>query len=280
MTHHGRHDHIVSPMMKPRLLSVARASAEVTAGIPGQCAVSVRVLDDVTLRIHAGELLLLQAPEALGQSMLLAALAGREHSPRHRYVRSVRDAAPGLRIRRAALHVDAVREIMRGWQEALVEATVPASRTLYLLRASGQRALRGGALTPREAAEWRRWGRHAHERRDGVVIACVPMAMLPVAMLSVATSHDHARQAPAVSSAHEPVATYNVRAGDDEVRTIRLLELRAGRLHTVRAPRRYSSTHARFTAADPALHPWSAGGGSDAQPPTASRPGPTASPEP
>jgi len=260
-------------MMKPRLLSVARASAEVTAGIPGQCAVSVRVLDDVTLRIHAGELLLLQAPEALGQSMLLAALAGREHSPRHRYVRSMRDAAPGLRIRRAALHVDAVREIMRGWQEALVEATVPASRTLYLLRASGRRALRGGALTPREAAEWRRWGRHAHERRDGVVIACAPMAMLPGA-----PPREHAQHAPMVSSAHEPVATYDARSVSEELRTIRLIELRAGRLHTVRAPRRNFSSADQLTA-EPPPHPGSARGKTDAQSPTASRPAPTASPE-
>ncbi len=268
MTHEAWHDHIVSPMTKPRLLSVARASAEVTAGLPGQCAVSVRVLDDVTLRIHAGELLLLQAPEALGQSMLLAALAGREHSPRHRYVRSVRDAAPGLRIRRAALHVDAVREIMRGWQDALAGSAVPASRTLYLLRAARQRAPRGGTLTLREAAEWRQWGRHAHERRDGVVIACPP----------IGTPNDHARPAPTASSAHEPVATYDAHAIIEEVRTIRLLELRAGRLHTVRTPRRYSSDAARLTA-DPAPHPWSARGSADAQPPTASRPSPTTSPE-
>ena len=265
--------------MKPRLLSVARASAEVTAGIPGQCAVSVRVLDDVTLRIHGGELLLLQAPEALGQSMLLAALAGREHSPRHRYVRSVRDAAPGLRIRRAALHLDAIPEIMRGWQEALIGSTVTASRTLYLLRASRHRSPHGGALTLREAAEWRRWGRHAHERRDGVVIACPPITTMPVAMLSVPTLQDHARQTPAVSSAHETVATYDARAVVGELRTIRLLELRAGRLHTVRAPRRYFSSAAQLTA-DPAPHPWSARGDSDAQPPTASRPSPTVSPAP
>ncbi len=265
--------------MKPRLLSVSRASAEVTAGIPGQCAVSVRVLEDVTLRIHGGELLLLQAPEALGQSLLLAVLAGREHSPRHRYVRSVRDAAPGLRIRRAALHLDAIPEIMRGWQEALVGSTVTASRTLYLLRASRQQAPHDGALTLREAAEWRRWGRHAHERRDGVVIACPPMATMPGAMLSVATPHDHARQAPAVSSAHETLATYDARAVVEELRTIRLLELRAGRLHAVRAPRRYFSDVAQPTA-EPAPHPWSARGKSDAHAPTASRLSPTASPRP
>ena len=45
-------------MTKPRLLSLARASAEISAGVPGRCAICVRVLDDVTLRIHAGELLL------------------------------------------------------------------------------------------------------------------------------------------------------------------------------------------------------------------------------
>ena len=255
-------------MMKPRLLTVARASAEVTAGIPGRCAVSVRVLDDVTLRIHAGELLLLQAPEALGQSMLLAALAGQEHSPRHRYVRSVRDAAPGLRIRRAALHVDAVREIMRGWQEAIVAPAATASRTLYLLRASRQRASRGGALTLREAAEWRRWGRQAHERRDGVVITCAPMS----------ETREQGPQVPRVRSAHEPAARYEVDEACDGIRTIRLLELRAGRLHTVRRPRGSSASADRPTA-DPAPHQWTASDSGATHAPPASHPSPSASPE-
>jgi alpha-D-ribose 1-methylphosphonate 5-triphosphate synthase subunit PhnL len=61
-------------MIKSRLLSVAHTSAEISAGIPGRCAVSVRVLDNVTLRIHAGELVLVHAPESLAQAMLLAAL--------------------------------------------------------------------------------------------------------------------------------------------------------------------------------------------------------------
>ncbi|WP_310569753.1 hypothetical protein [Gemmatimonas sp.] len=249
-------------MMNPRLLSVARARAEISAGIPGRCAVSVRVLDDVTLRIHAGELLLLQAPEAMGQSMLLAALAGHEHSRRHRYVRSVRHAAPGLRIRRAALHLDAVHEIMRGWQEAQVPSTSHASRTLYLLRAS-----RAGALTPREAAAWRRWGREAHERRDGIVIACSPLS----------ASRGHASHASMVRSTHEPAAWYASEPPVEPSRTIRRLELRAGRLHSVRTPRQESKSE-RLTAVR-ALHPWSAGGSSDAHAPTASHPSPRASPE-
>lgn len=250
-------------MMNPRLLSVARARAEISAGIPGRCSVSVRVLDDVTLRIHAGELLLLQAPEPLGQSMLLAALAGREHSPRSRYVRSVRHAAPGLRIRRAALHVDAVHEIMRGWQEARVSPAAPASRTLYLLRAS-----RAGAISPREAAEWRQWGRHSHERRDGIVIACAP---------DRSSAGDGARRVSA-HSAHEPPAFYGLHALEEPARTIRLFELRAGRLHSVRTPRRVRANPERLTAG-PAPHLWSAGGSSDAHAPIASHPLPRASPE-
>lgn len=250
-------------MMPPQLLSVARASAEISAGIPGRCAVSVRVLDDVTLRIHAGELLLLQAPEALGQSMLLAALAGREHSPRYRYVRSVRETAPGLRIRRAALHVDAVREITRGWQEARVLDTAPASRTLYLLRAT-----RAGVITPREAAEWRRWGRQAHERRDGIVIACPPPS----------TERDPASPRRPVHSAHEPPASYEPDTLPACGLGIRRFELRAGRLHSVRTPRRVRTNSPRLTAG-PAPLPWFAGGSSDAHAPTASHPSPTVSPE-
>jgi hypothetical protein len=42
--------------------------------------------------------------------------------------RSVRDAAPGLRIRRAALPADAVPEILRGWQDAYVPSSAPTSR--------------------------------------------------------------------------------------------------------------------------------------------------------
>ena len=262
MTHTGRHDSIVSSMMHPRLLSLARASAEISAGIPGRCAVSVRVLDDVTLRIHAGELLLLQAPEALGQAMLLAALAGPEHSLRYRYVRSIRDTAPGLRIRRAALHVDAVEEITRGWQEARVPSTASASRTLYLLRAT-----RAGVSTPREAAEWRAWGRQAHERRDGIVIACPPQGPR-----GYRTSH-----AQPVHVAHEPPATYNAGTPAEPLLGIRRFELRAGRLHRVRTPRRDSNTE-RLTAG-PAPYLWSAGGSSDAPAPTASHPSTTASTE-
>ena len=253
-------------MIKPRLLSVKRASADVTAGIPGHCAVSVRVLDDITLRIHAGELLVVQVPEAFGQSMLLAALAGRDHGPQQRYVRAVREAAPGLRIRRAALHVHAVQEIMRGWQELAGAPTVPASRTLYLLRAS-----RGGPLTLREAAEWRRWGRQSHARHDGIVIACPPMH----------GTRESACDAPAATCMHEPTARYALQSANDALkhaRTIRILELRAGRLHDVRAPRR-SSSNAGQPNAVPTPHPWSASGSGDAQRPTACHPRPRASPE-
>ena len=224
------------------------------------------MLDDVTLRIHAGELLLVQAPEAIGQSMLLAALAGREHAPPHRYVRAVRDAAPGLRIRRAALHVDAVQEIMHGWQEIVVEPTVPASRTLYLLRAS-----RRGPLTLREAAEWRRWGRQSHARRDGIVIAGPPMRILP---------HE-ARSTPTGTSMHEPTASYGIASASrfpERSHAVRILELRAGRLHTVRAPRWITPNADRLTAA-PAPLPWSARDSGDARGPTASHPGPTVSTE-
>lgn len=253
-------------MSNSRLLSVARASAEVIAGIPGHCAVSVRVLDDISLRIHAGELLLVQAPEALGRSMLLAALAGCEQAPQHRYVRAVREAAPGLRIRRAAVHLDAVQEIARGWQESAVSPTVPASRTLYLLRAS-----RGGALTLREASEWRRWGRQSHARRDGIVIACPPLHR-PTEL---------ARRSPWVTSTHEPTASYvlnSARDETDQASTIRILELRAGRLHNVRAPRGISSSAGPLTAG-PAPRPWSASGSDDALLPTACHPVPTTSTE-
>ena len=248
-------------MTKPRLLSVARARAEISAGVPGRCAISVRVLDDVTVRIHAGELLLVHAPEALAQSMLLAALAGREHSPGHRYVRAMRDAAPGLRIRRAALPADAVHEILRGWQDAHVPPSAPTSRTLYLLRAS-----RTGAVTRREAAEWRQWGRHAHEQRDGIVIAC--------SAPSVRTDH-HPRP---VRAAHEPRADYALETPATTSPTIRLLELRAGRLHAVRTAHRYGARAERLSAG-PVPRPWSARGNSDARSPTACRPFPTASPE-
>jgi hypothetical protein len=250
-------------MMKPRLLSVARARAEISAGVPGRCAISIRVLDDVTLRIHAGELLLVHAPEALAQSMLLAALAGREHTPRHRYVRAMRAAAPGLRIRRAALPADAVPEILRGWQDAHVPSSGPTSRTLYLLRAS-----RDGAVTRREAAEWRQWGRHAHERRDGIVIACSPPAVRT----------DDEPHPLSVRAAHEPRADYAYETPATASRTIRRFELRAGRLHDVQTPRRYHTNTERFTA-DPALRPWSAGGKSDAHAPIACHPSPTASTE-
>lgn len=254
-------------MTKTRLLSVVQLRAEVRAGLPGQCAVNVRVLDGVSIRIHAGELLLLQAPDALGPAMLLAALAGREHAPQHRYLRLERNVAPGVQIRRAALHPDVIPDIVHGWQEARAGEERPASRVLYLLRASRQRPPAGRAATMRELGEWRRWAGQARERRDGIVIASTS----PPAPLS------QRGQSPLAGRAHEPEATYHVRSTPPS--SIRCLELRAGRLHIVRAPRRVTSMAVRLIA-DPAPPRWFADGSSDAHGPTASYPSTTRSTEP
>lgn len=254
-------------MTKTRLLSVAQLRAEVRAGLPDQCAVSVRVLDGVSIRIYAGELLLLQAPDALGPAMLLAALAGREYSPHHRCVRSERKVVRGLQIRRAALHPDVIPEIVHGWQEACAGEERPASRVLYLLRASRQRPPAGRAATMRELGEWRRWGRQARERRDGIVIASTsPPAPPP-----------HRGQPPITGRAREPEATYQARSSPPS--GMRCLELRAGRLHIVRAPRRTVSLAVRLIA-DPAPPRWFADGSSDAHVPTASHPSTTRLTEP
>lgn len=261
-------------MVKTPLLSMAQASADVTAGIPGRCALSVRVLDDVSLSIHAGELLLLQAPEALAQTLLLAAMAGGPLAAGHRYVRATRNAATGLRIRRAALHHDAIPEIMRGWQDARGASVPPTSGTVYLLRAMHPRVTDSGPLTPRAAAEWRRWGRSAHERRDGVMIVWAPRTSQPDN-----ATHSAALPATPPSRAHETVASYHPRDFIPQHAPIRLLELRAGRLYTVRSPRPYTAPTAWLTAADPAPRPWCSGGSTGAPPPTACCPDPTTSPE-
>ncbi|MDQ8161077.1 MAG: hypothetical protein P3C10_00665 [Gemmatimonadota bacterium] len=213
-------------MITTPLLTLAHTCAEWTAGIAGHCAARVRLLDDVTLRVHAGELLLVQGPESLGRALLLSVLAGASSPDRHRYVRGVRALAPRVRIRRAAVHAMAVQAIVRGWQdaesprEAGTEERHRRPPTLYLLRAS-----RSAAPTRFETREWRRWARRARERHDGIVIVGpASQPTLPDAIPLVR------------SAAREPAVRYQVRRDrvlHRDAGGVRLLEIRAGRLYEV-----------------------------------------------
>ncbi len=238
-------------MTKSRLLSVAHASAEFTAGIPGHGTIEVRVLDDVTLRVHAGELLLVHATEPFARTMLLTVLAGGDHAIRRRYIRVVRDAAPRLRVRRAAIHAQLLPDIVRGWQEAATArdaATASAERsspTLYLLRATRTQPPVARDAS-RDAAEWRRWARRARERNDGVVIAYEP---------AEAPLRDNTR---GTVFMREPSARYEgTRATPTNEHRIRALEMRAGRLHDVRTPRHNQPVcDPTISAADRGPHQW------------------------
>jgi hypothetical protein len=213
-------------MITTPLLTLAHTCAEWTAGITGHCAARVRLLDDVTLRVHAGELLMVQGPESLGRALLLSVLAGASSPGRHRYVRGVRALAPRVRIRRAAVHAMAVQAIVRGWQDAEsprdagTEERHRRPPTLYLLRAS-----RSAAPTRFETREWRRWARRARERHDGIVIAgAASPPTLPDAIPLVR------------SAAREPAVRYQVRgdrAPHHDAGGVRILEIRAGRLYEV-----------------------------------------------
>lgn len=216
-------------MMTTPLLTLTHACAEWSAGIAGHCAARVRLLDDITLRVHAGELLLLhQGPLSMGGALLLSVLAGAAPPGRHRYVRGVRAIAPGVRIRRAAVHATTVPDIVRGWQDATApraaatEDTHRRPPTIYLLRAT-----RTTAPTRGEAREWQRWARRARERHDGIVIAGPLSSPASIAIRPVRTA---AREPSVRYQATRDVAPYSHADG------VRVLEIRAGRLYDVCVP--------------------------------------------
>ncbi len=136
------------------LLALSHASAEVQAGSGGsQCL--VRLLDNVCVRVHPGELVLIHGRDLAGQRALLSALAASPQSPMVRYLHATRSCAPTLRVCRGTIRALAVPHIMQAGphgaaaHSARHRLTVPS---LYLLRAS-----RSEPLAPGEAEQWRRW---------------------------------------------------------------------------------------------------------------------------
>lgn len=260
-------------MTKSRLLSVAHASAQWTAGIPGLCTIDVRLLDDITLRVHAGELLLVHSPDAIARTLLLTVLAGGDPSRPSRYVRATRDVASRVRIRRAAIQADFVPHIVDGWEAAARDrdmeerrvATRAVTPTLYLLR-----ACRSNAPAIRDARQWRRWSQSAREHHDAVVIAG-PLHRSASRYDDAASISGHGPGRRTVAM-HEPYSRYETgrsTAVPDDARAIpaeadiREFEIRAGRLYEPRAPRRTipsTMNGARedhsVTAAGRVLHPW------------------------
>jgi len=194
MTVHGRRDVIiVSMIMSQELLALADARAELCAGTANSgCA--VRLLDNVTLVVSAGDLVVVQSREPASQWALLTALEGRSVRGLRRVVQASRRADPSLRIRRAAIRAAAVVPIEMGWRLAQSRAAsgsakpVVASRgALYLLRAT-----REGPLAPGEHDAWMTWSRQLREAGGAIVVT---------------TASSGPPRGAALRAAHEPPVT-------------------------------------------------------------------------
>jgi hypothetical protein len=174
------------------LVSVTNAREVIRAGFGG-AQLRVRTLDQLSCRVHAGELLILRGSVASGALALLRALHG--SSPR---IRAEHVAAPQVQLRRATISAVAARAIEAGWLAEGAAAnghgvepsfTPPAAvavprsgstaRTpvVYLLRVRPQARHERADITPTHgddqhgAALWREWANDVRRTGGAVVLA-------------------------------------------------------------------------------------------------------------
>lgn len=122
------------------LIAVRGLHETVAAGF-GNAMLVVRTLDDVSLSVHRGDLVLVSGAPGAGAASLLATLAGTR-----RISQGSREVTPGARVRRAVVTPSARDAIVAGWManEGAIEAPyrhggVP---TAYLLRVRPTSTLR------------------------------------------------------------------------------------------------------------------------------------------
>lgn len=114
------------------LLSVRGLHETVAAGY-GNAMLVVRTLDDVSLSVHRGDLVLVSGAAGGGAASLVATLAGRR-----RVSHGSRDLSPGARVRRGVVSPAARDAIVAGWMAPPEWPVLPwqagGVRTAYLLR--------------------------------------------------------------------------------------------------------------------------------------------------
>jgi hypothetical protein len=120
------------PSASPPLVAVRGLRETVAAGF-GNAMLVVRTLDDVSLSVRSGDLVLVSGAAGAGAASLVATLAGRR-----RISHGSRELSPGARVRRGVVTPDARDAIVAGWTSNADGLTSPyrhaSTPTAYLLR--------------------------------------------------------------------------------------------------------------------------------------------------
>jgi len=155
------------------LLAVQALCEEVRAGF-GSASFRMRMLDNVSLNVHAGEFVMLRGDRASGAHALRAVLAGT------RAVRSgVRVVADGVAVRHATVSWDAVRVMLEAWHAPRRSfASVPRSVFVLRVRLAAQHETPAASQAQHTSLVARRWSAWAKSLRacQGSVVVHVPWA--------------------------------------------------------------------------------------------------------
>lgn len=213
------------------VLAVRELREEVRAGY-GNASFRMRMLDNVSLNVHAGEFVVVRGDRASGAHALRAVLAGT------RVVRSgIRTVAEGVSVRHATVAWDAVRAMLEGWHAAPRRSSASTPHDVFVFRVCG--------VPPVETTEasrernlsivdrrWRTWAASVRARH-GSVVAQIPWTDEPEVVTSTyaaMTPQQAQRTSPTV---HEDAV------GDDrsygafyqsDVATVRAITLAGGRI--------------------------------------------------
>jgi hypothetical protein len=182
------------------LITLTNATAEWHAGAAPSCLLSARLLDQVALQVGRGDCVVVRHADAYAARVLLAALGGSPRLLSARAWMGVRVAAPGLRVRRAAVATAALPALLQGWQQATVVSSTEAdghpatphgtparieTPVVHLLRAS-----RSGTLPHAHAREWQRWAA-AQRARGGALVIVAATEGVPTAPVRAEHSGRH-----------------------------------------------------------------------------------------
>lgn len=219
------------PASDSRLLALVGATAELHAGLPPLCSVSIRLLDRVHFTVHRGDCVLVHHNDPAGAIVLLAALAGHPALAAGRTLQGQRFSAPNVWVRRSSIRAGAIAAILDGWRDlkpsAVAQRTVPGDDThaaVHLLRAS-----REGHVTHEEARQWQSWARRERAHGGAVVLVAKPTGV----------TTEQARPPQVVAERHQwpsHHADITVSADRDTARStmVREFVLRHGQLLNVR----------------------------------------------
>jgi hypothetical protein len=156
------------------LLALVNATAEWHAGVPAVCSASVRLLDRVHFMVHSGECVVVHHDDPASARVLLAALGGHQALTSPRRLQGHRHCAPGVRIRRCSISLEAVSALQDGWSAASRGGLSPArgrpapDAVVHLMRASRQ-----STISAHEQRQWRSWAQR-EEATGGALVLVVP----------------------------------------------------------------------------------------------------------